>query len=549
MQKLVLGLTTAVTLLSASGAFAQKKTSDQYWAETSISRQMLEADWLVNSRNCAQSEARFRGCFQALNGIASRAVPTLEVVPSSLIGVSGFETGRTVAQLPGGLSLNETVVRAAQGESLRLSQMRTVNRMNQIRTALAEMYTNRAPGDLLDYTAALDQVMKTANLSADVEPAAIAKAIDNFMIEALDSHAHLNPIEQINDDRRDGNTDIVGIGVRVQDVSGAVVIVQTVEGGPARAAGMKANDVIVAIDGQSISGMDLNAVTGRIKGTENTEVVVRVQRRNQMIDIPITRRRIVFENVQVKVQELMGAKMLTVKLGTFTDGSSCNKIEAMMTALTAKNPDVKGVILDLRDNGGGLVDQALCIGGLFVGRQVIMKVKDLGRDGFEDLKSYRSQITNLPMVTLINGGSASASEVVSGALQDYQRSWIVGERSFGKATVQSPSMFAEGIVIYRTIQRFYQPSGRTNQIVGILPDFDTPAKPGATEDERFVMREGDLFPNALSAIGAPWQQPRPEQVAKISACRASQRAENVYRLGDEVDYQLQVAAEVLTCDN
>lgn len=547
MQKLILGLTTVATLTASLHAFAQKKTMDQYWAETSISRAMLEADWLVNNRNCAQSEARFRGCFQALNGIASRAVPTLEVVPASLVGTSGFETGRTVLELPGGLVLNETVARSMQGESLRLSQMRSVDRMTKIRTALSEMYASRAPGELLDYAQALDQVMGYAKLPAAIEPAAIAKSIDNFMIEALDSHAHLNPIQQVQDDRANGNTDIVGIGVRVQEVSGAVVITQTIEGGPARESGMKANDVIVAIDGRSVSGMDLNAVTDQIKGSENTQVVVRVQRKEQVLDIPITRRRIVFENVQVKVQELMGEKMLTVKLGTFTDGSGCNKIEASMTALMAKNPDVKGVILDLRDNGGGLVDQALCIGGLFVGRQVIMKTKDLGREGFQDLYSYRSQVTKLPMVTLINGGSASASEVVSGALQDYQRSWIVGERSFGKATVQAPSMFAEGILIYRTVQRFYQPSGRTNQIVGILPDFETPMKPGATEDERFVMREGDLFPNALSAIGAPWEQPRPEAAAKIAECRARERAENVYRLGDEVDYQLQVAAEVLTC--
>lgn len=548
MQRLILGLTTSATLIFGTQAFAAKKTSDQYWAGTSISRQMLQADWLVNNLNCAQSEARFRGCVQALNGIASRANPTLEVVPSALVGAEGFEIGRVVVDLGGGLSLAETAPRKVSGESLRISQMKSVERMNKIRQALSAMFASRGPGDLYDYVGALNQVFDQAKLSAEIEPAALAKAIDNFMIEALDSHAHLNPIEQINDDRADGNTDIVGIGVRVQDVSGSIVVTQTIEGGPARQSGMKANDVIIAINGNSVAGQDITAVTDKIKGAENTLVTVRVQRKEQVLEIPITRRRIVFENVQVKVQDLMGQKMLTVKLGTFTDGSACNKIEATMQALAAKNPDLKGVILDLRDNGGGLVDQALCIGGLFVGREVIMQVKDLGRDGMQELRSYRSQITQLPMVTLINGGSASASEVVSGALQDHKRSWVVGERSFGKATVQSPSMFADGIVIYRTIQRFYQPSGRTNQIVGIMPDIEAPAKPGATEDERFVMREGDLYPNALSAIGAPWQQPRPEQVAKIQTCRARERAENVFRLGDEVDYQLQVAAEVLTCE-
>ncbi len=547
MQRLILGLTTAATLICGTYAYAAKKTMDQYWAATSISRQMLQADWLVDNRNCAQSDARFRGCVQALNGIAARANPTLEVVPTVLVGAAGFEAGRVVLDLGGGLSLTETAARQVSGESLRLSRMKSVDRSAKIRAAASALLAARGPGDLYDFTTALGQVFDQAKLDAAIEPAAIAKAIDNFMVEALDSHAHLNSMEQVQDDRVNGNTDIVGIGVRVQDVSGSVVVTQTIEGGPARESGMKANDVIVAVDGVSVAGQDINAVSDKIKGIENTSVSVRIQRKDQVLEIPITRRRIVFENVKVKVQNLMGQKILTVKLGTFTDASACNKIEASMQALSAKNPDLKGVILDLRDNGGGLVDQALCIGGLFVGRQVIMQVKDLGRDGFEQLRSYRSQITKLPMVTLINGGSASASEVVSGAMQDYKRSWVVGERSFGKATVQAPSKFAEGILIYRTVQRFYQPSGRTNQIVGILPDIEAPAKPGATEDERFVMREGDLYPNALPAIGEAWVQPRPVEVAAIQTCRARERAEAIFRLGDEVDYQLQVAAEVLSC--
>lgn len=550
LRRLTLGFSIFLPLFVVAQAFAQKKTIDQYWAEANVSRDMLRADWIINNQSCQSSVTRFRGCVQALSGVASRATPAMEVLPESVIGSSDFETGRVRVQLGGGLALVEVALPLTAPVSLRVAQTRIIERADKVRNAAAALYASLQAPAHVDFVSALEQVFTEAKLNPEIEPAAIAAGINRYLVEALDAHAHIDPMAATQAEMASSGEDFVGIGVIVREISGQVVIQQTIDGGPARRHGVKANDIILAVDGIPPQAGELTAMTDRIKGAIDTVVVLRVQRQGQVLplEIPIKRAKISLPNVEVKVQQLIGQKILTVKLRSFMKATSCAEIQTQVMAAQVANPDIAGLIFDLRENGGGLLDQAVCIGGLWVGPKVILKVKDLNQEGFEEYTAFRQQITQLPMVTLINGGSASASEVLAGTLQDYQRSWIVGERSFGKATVQSPSMFTNDILLYRTIQRFYQPSGRTNQVVGILPDFDTAAKPGATEDERFVLREGDLYPNALVAIGAPWQQPRPDEVARIENCRARGQAEAVYRLGEEVDYQLQVGAEILSCN-
>lgn len=558
MRIVILGLTSIATFVFSSGALARKKSMDQYWAETKISRQILRADWLVDNFNCNQSEARFRGCVQAINAIALRANPPMEVVPESLLQPekvspelsTNLSIGPVRLQLDGQLLLVEKINPPFQGESVRVLQGLAVERIQTIRKALTDLHTTQNQGSTepVDFAGNLEKVFTVAQLPAEIEPAAVARAIDQYMVEALDSHAHLNPMQQMVDDSANANQDFVGIGAQMRAIAGNFIVTSTIKGGTARLYGIKANDAIIAVDGESVLGLDLNAVVGKITGIENTTVVIRVRRKDQELDIPVLRQRILLENVNVKVEQLLGQKVLNVKIGNFKDTLACNKIEREILAAKAEHKDLAGVILDLRGNGGGRVGQALCIGGLFVGKQVLMKVRELNRTNrMQELKGSRPQITELPMVTLIDGASASASEVLAGALRDHKRSWVVGERSFGKATVQMSSRFDEGILIFRTIQRFYQPSGLTNQIVGIEPDFVTPARPDATEDDRFVLREGDIYPNALPAEGPTWQQNRPEEQSRIQACRSQGQAEAAFQHDELLDYQLHVAAEVLAC--
>lgn len=220
---------------------------------------------------------------------------------------------------------------------------------------------------------------------------------------------------------------------------------------------------------------------------------------------------------------------------------------------------MKGIIFDVRSNGGGLVDQATCIGGLFVGKKTILQSKDI-RNGqlgaeFTQYVSEEEQITQLPMTILINGGSASASEILAGALQDYQRAWVVGTTSFGKGTMQGGGQLIHDptLVLFQTIARFYQPSGRTNQMVGIQPDFQVYARPDMTDEEKIENREIDLTPTALPAIGPEWVQTRQPEIDAIQSRCASDRlkALDVYnaKMKDigAADYQLLSAQEILNC--
>jgi C-terminal peptidase prc len=252
---------------------------------------------------------------------------------------------------------------------------------------------------------------------------------------------------------------------------------------------------------------------------------------------------------------LKTSKVGHISLRHFNDNEACEKIDNAIDEMTRAG--AASLVLDLRGNGGGLLKQAICIGELFVGERVIAQVRRLGSRGAE-LNPVPSQgqrkVTDLPLVILIDAQSASASELVAAALQDYGRAWIIGERSFGKGTVQSGSPYSRnsGLLYFKTTERFYSPLGRTHQLHGVEPDVTVPAKPNATEDERFSVREADEFPNALSRLGNRWKQKRPEKAAALGGCVKATAPEKRWNASQGVsamapDYQLLSAEAAAVC--
>jgi carboxyl-terminal processing protease len=214
------------------------------------------------------------------------------------------------------------------------------------------------------------------------------------------------------------------------------------------------------------------------------------------------------------------------------------------------------MILDLRGNGGGQLELGRCIAGAFLpaATPVVIERPVSGPIFLEKVLETREEpATTLPMVTLVDAGSASASEIVAGALQDHARSFIVGERSYGKGTVQglTPLKHNSKILKAQTIARFYLPSGRTNQIEGIIPDITAYRVPNPTEDDKLAYREEDLYPNALPAVGTPWKQPRPQVIGKLEQCLSSgtagKRFDKAQSEAVAPDYQLIVGEETLRC--
>lgn len=528
-----------------------QKTDAQYWAETGLRFQTLREH--LSNEKCHQSAVHFVGCVMGLDAAAEMAEPRgLQLVAASLLGATP-ETSGAVIQMHGPLALIERTKKVAAEEKsfILFFNERKAREARQIEALQAVYATRTAERPFVVNFDELIDVLRSRATNAKNEALVAAVAMNTYLESAIDPHTHINPSAQIEESRSSTGTTFFGIGVELKTIGKVTTIVNVFEGSPALAAGIKARDIFHQIGNESAYDMKIEDVVSRVMGPEGTLVDLVMKRGDQLIPITVKRGRITQAEAYGKMVNDADHKFIYLRLRGFMSTKSC-EILAQATVRLARE-GAEGIILDLRGNPGGLMSQGICLTGIFVGQQVVLQVKDLQENSaLEPIPAQNGKLTNLPMITLIDGGSASASEIVAGALQDHRRSWIAGDRSYGKATVQGPSDWtAAGVVIYETVQRFYQPSGRTNQIVGIQPDFAIDPSPNATEDEKFMVREADAYKNALPPLGEPWQQPRPAEVAKIQNCAKSGRALETFKSRADAaippDYRLLVAQDLLAC--
>lgn len=546
-------------LLSLSSHAGEKKTSEQYWAETGLSMKVLtETINSLEPEPCAQRLEYFRGCVAAVNAVAAQGQPAMRFVPVNSAKEQGF--GAVVKNF-GDFVLVE-VAASKSKDSLRVAFERDRAKQERISNEVEALFRKyqsamrlarqgTVPQGVTDFEAAITEVAEVAVKDPAADALVTASAISAHVAESIDAHARIEAVQEMQDGLNDADQSFIGIGATLEVLDEMPVVTAPIEGGPAEKAGVKANDVITHVNDVSLKGMKLSEAIKLIRGPEGSTAKLRLLREGRELQLAIVRAPIKMENVESKLVNDFGNPVGVIKLRNFMDRKACDVISQKIENLQGQG--ARGLVLDLRGNGGGLIDQAVCIGGLFAGRKVIVKVRDVQAGTFEDNVASNNAITNLPLVVLIDAGSASASEIVSGAMQDHQRAWIVGERSFGKGTVQAPQPFmSRDIVLFRTIKRFYQPLGRTNQLVGIFPDFEVPATPDATADERFRLREADIYPHALKAESGDWKQPRPGEVNAVASCVTKDSlAKKAYAEAKAkkaaVDYQLLSAEEVLRC--
>lgn len=546
-------------LLSLSAHAGEKKTSEQYWAETGLSIKVLTEN--INALEpaaCVQRLENFRGCVAAINAVAAQGQPALRLVPVNSAKEQGF--GAVVKNF-GDFVLVE-MEESKSKDSLRVIFERERAKQARISAEVATIFGKNMsamrlarpgsiPQSVTDFESVITEVAKIAVKDPASEALVTASAISAHVAESVDAHARIEAVAEMQAGLNDADESFTGIGVNLELLDEMPVITSPIEGGPAEKAGVKANDVITNVNDVSVKGMKLSEAVKIIRGPEGSTAKLRILRDGKEIQISIVRAAIKMENVESKLVNDLGNPVGVIKLRNFMDRKACDVIGEKIKGLSAQG--AKGLVLDLRGNGGGLIDQAVCIGGLFAGQKVIVKVRDVEAGSFDDYVAPNLAVTDLPLVVLIDAGSASASEIVSGAMQDHRRAWILGERSFGKGTVQAPQPFlSQAIVLFRTIQRFFQPNGRTNQLVGIFPDFEVPFTPDATADERFRLREADIYPHALKAESGDWKQPRQGEVDAVASCVAKDSlAKKAYTAAKAkkaaVDYQLLSAEEVLRC--
>ena len=335
---------------------------------------------------------------------------------------------------------------------------------------------------------------------AEVDDTKLIQAAIDGMLTSLDPHSNYLKPEDFDEMRDQTRGEYGGLGLEVTSEDGVVKVISPMDGTPAARAGIKAGDYITSVNGESVLGLSVSDAVKQMRGRPGESVLLTIAReKTDSFDVKLVREVIKPKSATARMEGDFGV----LRLSGFNEKTTDEAQEAF-GALRAKNPKMKGLILDLRNNPGGLLDQAVSISDMFLEGGEI--VSQRGRDP-RDVERYNARpgdITGgLPMVVLINSGSASAAEIVAGALQDRKRAELVGTTSFGKGSVQTVIPLRGGIdgALKLTTARYYTPSGRSIQKTGIEPNLEvaqTRDEAQAIANRSYQFSEAS-FRNALNA--------------------------------------------------
>ena len=370
----------------------------------------------------------------------------------------------------------------------------------------------------------------------------IEAAIDG-MLTSLDPHSSYLSADDAAKMRVQTRGEFGGLGIEVTQQEGFVKVVSPIDGTPADAAGMEAGDFITHVDGQSLLGLTLDEAVGMMRGPVGSEIIITVVREgeDEPFDVSIIRDTIKLTAVRARTE----GDTIVLRITTFNDQTYPNLVNGLEKQVEEAGgmENINGIVLDLRNNPGGLLNQAIRVSDAFLEKGEIVSTR--GRYS-EDSERYNAKSGDLangkPIVVLINGGSASASEIVAGALQDHRRAIVVGTRSFGKGSVQTVMPLRGEGAMRLTTSRYYTPSGRSIQALGVSPNIivEQPRRKNSdleAEETRRNRSEADLR-GALSNDSLS-----EDEIQQIEADRL--KAENAAKLRQD-DYQLAYAIDILS---
>lgn len=314
----------------------------------------------------------------------------------------------------------------------------------------------------------------------------VDKALKGLMAN-LDAHSTFMDTKSYKDLSVQTKGEFGGLGISIGMKDGALTVIAPIDGTPAFKEGVKAGDIILKIDDKATIGMNIDESVKLMRGKPGTNIVLTIIRKNELkpLKIKITRDIIKIQSVYAKTIE---ENILYLHITSFDQ----KVVEGVKKAITEHN-STKGIVLDLRNNPGGLLDQAVGLVDLFVENGVVVSQKGRAKGENIEYKAHsENSDTHTPIVVLVNGGSASASEIVSGALQDFNRSVTIGETTFGKGSVQVVMPIGKEEALKLTIARYYLPSGRTIQNVGVTPDIVVHLGKIEYKEDPILLKEKDL---------------------------------------------------------
>ena len=338
----------------------------------------------------------------------------------------------------------------------------------------------------------------------EVDDVELIRAAINGMLTSLDPHSSYLPPSDFDQMKVQTRGEFGGLGIEVTLEEGYVKVVSPIDDTPAFRAGIEAGDLITSVDGESLLGMSLDEAVKLMRGPVGSEIVLTIYRESieEPYDVTIIRDTI----KPVVVRHRLEGDSAYIRLTTFNDQTykGLEKgIKSMINEAGGIN-NINGFVLDLRNNPGGLLSQAIKVSDAFLDKGEIVSTRSKHKGDGDRFNAIRGDLTRgKPIVVIINGGSASASEIVAGALQDHKRAIVLGTKSFGKGSVQTIMPLQENGAIRLTTSRYYTPSGRSIQAVGVVPDVVVEQKRISNDDEKSELRteanlKGSLENNSMS---------------------------------------------------
>ncbi len=369
-------------------------------------------------------------------------------------------------------------------------------------TALAQEVDQNSPGAKAGTKNDHDETYRLLTLFGDVfeqvragyvSPVTDRELINNAlngMLTGLDPHSSYMTAKQFADMQVQTSGQFGGLGLEVTSDAGLIKVMTPMDGTPAQRAGLKTGDYIIGINGKSLDGVDLSDAVDRMRGQPGTKITLSIKRqgKDKPFDVTMTREII---HIQVIRSALYG-KTAYIRVASFDEDTESGLRKAFEALKKQAGGKLDGLVLDLRNNPGGLLNQAVAVCDDFITSGAVVSTRARNPRDSQRMDAHGTDITGgLPVVVLINEGSASASEIVAGALQDHHRSITLGERSFGKGSVQTLiPLSGDNGAIRLTTARYYTPSGRSIQGLGIVPDIKV--RETREDDSKYMLREGDL---------------------------------------------------------